>query len=139
MLDESSEPFFRRRIDPVEILDRQDEGLTLAVVQYDVPQQCKSTCLTLLWAETRQPLAVHRHIEQMEEQGCVSLRTELGVLQIAMDFGRGNLCPVGLDATTPLAQQVTYRHIGCHAAIRKAMPFSVGHRLSSEAAVEFCQ
>ena len=38
VLDESGEPSFGRRIDSVEILDRQDEGLTLTVVEYEVPQ-----------------------------------------------------------------------------------------------------
>jgi hypothetical protein len=63
----------------------------------------------------------------------------LSVLQIPLDFGRDDLLSIRLGDTTSLAEQVTHGEIGGDAAIWKAVPFPVEHRLASQTVVEFCE
>jgi len=117
----------------MEVFNREDEWLVSTVVQHEMPQERKGADFALLRAETCQQLAVHRHVEELEQQGCVVLGHEVGVLEIPMDFGCVALYPVGLGEATPLTEQVTHRQIGCGAAVGEAVPFPIRHRLPHQA------
>jgi hypothetical protein len=121
----------------MEILDGKDQRLVPAVMQHEVPQEHKEPRLTLLWTKARQARIVHRHIKQLEEQGDVILWSKVGLLYILVYFGCDAFHPVSIRDAPSLTEQVTHWQIRNTAAIRETVPFPIGHRLSSQATVEF--
>ena len=138
VLDKCGEPGFGRGVDPMEVLDRKDEGLAPTVVQHEVPQQRKGPGLPLLGAES-EPAA-------SSSTGTSRSWSSRGISSSAMSWASSRYCRTfAVMTSTPsasvmphaLAEQVTHRQIGDGAAVRKAVPFPVGHRLPRQAPAEF--
>ena len=125
-LDENDEGIGRRLIDPVQIFDRNDDGVLPTLGQTDVPQGVDRPGLEQLGAERlERPFGVLLDAEQVEQIWRQGRRIQLERAQPPGDLRADEFRRVGLGEPEVLADEVEDRQIGDRVAIGDTATFEV--------------
>ena len=123
----------------MQVLHREQEGLPLAGVPEQVPQQRKGPRLAHLRAERGQRRQVYGHVQEMEQQQYLVLGCYSSLAQTLVDGGRDDRRRGCVREGPELAEEVAHWQVRGGAAIGQAVAFAIRHRLPVQAAGEFRQ
>ena len=134
-LGERGEILLGRTVDPVQVLDDDDQRRVTALLDDELPQRLEDPRLRHLRREGREPLVV-RDVEEMEEIGRRFEQVETRLQEVRAGLVRDLAHGIALRDAAQRPEHVEHRQVRDRQAVRAALPLDVGHRPSGQALAE---
>ncbi len=121
MFQHKHEIGFRGRIDPVEVLDRQNQRLLLTTIEHQVSQGGKRPVFQRLWCELGQLLRAVLTPQEPEQIRRICFRVHPDLLQHLAHFRGDNRRGIILRHAAEAPQEIGHCGVGDRLSIGQAM------------------